>query len=233
MLPAPCWCWHGLSQNRATIQQMLQEHVLTDDSEAMSKILNSTERRWPAASTSEYRPGSPGAAPQWLAVYTTSRHEKTVAGHFAVRQIESFLPLYHTVRKWKNGCNVKLDLPLFPGYIFVRLEPRERVRVLEVPGVLWIVSAGDKPLPLPEAEVEALREGIHSANCEPHPYLVVGDKVRIRTGALAGMEGVLLRKKGILRVVITLDLIKQSVAVEVDATEVEPLRARTKHYIAS
>jgi transcription antitermination factor NusG len=182
---------------------------------------------------SEYRPAFPDPAAQWLAVYTTARHEKTVAGHLAVRQIDSFLPLYHAIRKWKNGCKMKLDLPLFPGYIFVRLEPRERVRVLEVPGVLWIVSAGDKPLPLPEAEVEALRAGIHFANCEPHPYLVVGDRVRIKTGALAGMEGVLLRKKGILRVVITLDLIKQSMAVEVDATEVEPLRTSVKNSIAS
>ncbi len=175
---------------------------------------------------------SNGAA-HWLAVYTAARHEKTVADHFAVRQIESFLPLYRTVRRWKNGCNMQLELPLFPSYIFVRIDTRERVRVLEVPGVLWIVSAGDKPLPLPETEIETLRSGVHLSKCEPHPYLVVGDRVRITTGALAGMEGVLLRKKGILRVVLTLDLIMQSVAVEVDAVDIEPVRTNLRRAVAS
>jgi transcription antitermination factor NusG len=173
------------------------------------------------------------ASPQWLAAYTTARHEKTVAGHLALRQIESFLPLYRTVRRWKNGCNMQLELPLFPSYIFVRINPRERVRVLGVPGVLWIVSAGDKPLPLAEAEVEALRSGIHLARCEPHPYLVIGERVRIKTGALSGMEGVLLRKKGVLRVVLSLELIMQSVAVEVDAGDVEAVRTSVRHHIAS
>jgi transcription antitermination factor NusG len=199
----------------------------------MSKIMNAAGCLSGETSIRGVSPAVFSAVAQWLAVYTTARHEKTVAGHFAVRQIESFLPLYRTVRKWKNGCTMTLQLPIFTGYIFVRLDPRDRVRVLEVPGVLWIVSAGDRPLPLPDAEIEALRSGINLSKCEPHPYLVVGDMVRIKTGALAGMEGVLLRKKGILRVVVTLDLIKQSVAVEVDATEVEPIPSHNKHYIAS
>ncbi|PYY21124.1 MAG: hypothetical protein DMG62_20060, partial [Acidobacteria bacterium] len=145
--------------------------------------------------------------PRWFAVYTTSRHEKAIAEHFALRKIESFLPLYRTQRLWKNGCRMDLQLPLFPSYIFVRIRALERVRVLEVPGVLSLVSAAGKPVPLPEPEIEALRSSLPLVKCEPHPYLVIGDRVRIKSGSLEGMEGVLLRKKGFLRVVLSLDLI--------------------------
>ena len=160
---------------------------------------------------------------QWFAVYTTSRHEKAIAEHFALRKIESFLPLYRTQRLWKNGCRMDLHLPLFPSYIFVRIRALERVRVLEVPGVLSLVSAAGKPVPLPEPEIEALRSSLPLVKCEPHPYLVIGDRVRIKSGSLEGMEGVLLRKKGFLRVVLSLDLIMKSLAVEVDADNVEPV----------
>ena len=172
-------------------------------------------------------------APDWFAAYTSPRHEKAVANHFSQRNIESFLPLYRSLRSWKNGCKVNVELPLFPNYIFVRISRKERVRVLEVPGVLWMVSAGDKPVPLPEAEIEALRVAIPNIKCEPHPYLIVGERARIKSGALAGMEGVLLRKKNILRVVLSLDLISQSVAVEVDADNVEPVTAGVKRYALS
>src|SRR5690348_18035326 len=90
-------------------------------------------------------------APQWFAAYTTTRHEKAVAEHFAMRDIEAFLPLYKTQRLWKNGCRMTLELPLFPSYVFVRVPVRERVRVLEVPGVLSLVSTAGKPVPLPES----------------------------------------------------------------------------------
>jgi transcription antitermination factor NusG len=162
--------------------------------------------------------------PQWFAAYTTSRHEKAVSHHLAIRDIESFLPLYRAKRLWKNGCKVNVELPLFSSYVFVRMDSRERVRVLSAPGVLSIVSVAGKPVPLPEADIEALRSGIHLSQCEPHPYLVVGERARIKSGSLAGMEGVLLRKKGSFRVVLSLDLIMQSVAVEVDADHIESIR---------
>ena len=162
-------------------------------------------------------------APQWFAAYTVTRHEKVVAEHFAQREIESFLPLYRSLRLWKNGCKVNVELPLFPSYIFVRIPRKERVRVLEVPSVLSLVGSAGKPAPLPESEIEALREAIPTINCEPHPYLVIGEKARIKSGPLMGMEGVLLRKKNYLRVVLSLHLITQSVAVEVDANNVEPV----------
>lgn len=170
--------------------------------------------------------------PRWFAVYTTSRHEKAIAEHFALRKIESFLPLYRTQRLWKNGCRMDLQLPLFPSYIFVRIRSLERVRVLEVPGVLSLVSAAGKPVPLPEPEIEALRSSLPLVKCEPHPYLVIGDRVRIKSGSLEGMEGVLLRKKGFLRVVLSLDLIMKSLAVEVDADNVEPIPTFARHKLA-
>jgi transcription antitermination factor NusG len=176
---------------------------------------------------------TPSVAPQWFAAYTSAHHEKAVAERLAQRTIESFLPLYRTMRLWKNGCKVTLELPLFPGYIFVRIPTKERVRVLEIPGVLSLVGAMGNPVPLPEADIEALRAAIHGINCEPHPYLVVGERARIKSGPLACLEGILLRKKNLLRVVLSLDLITQSMAVEVDADNVEPIVTGAKRYALS
>lgn len=160
----------------------------------------------------------------WYAVFTSPRHEKRVAQYLTQREIEHYLPLYRSPRKWRNGLKVVLDLPLFPGYIFIRISRAARVRVLEVPGVLTIVggTAGEMA-PLPEAEVDALRSGLHLRQSEPHPLLTVGQRARIRSGALAGLEGVVVRKKNSLRVVLTMDLIMQSIAVEVDGDELEPV----------
>lgn len=166
----------------------------------------------------------PDVGPTWFAAYTTPRHEKVVARQFDVRNVESFLPLYRSVRRWKNGCRVAIDQPLFPSYVFVRVRRREAVRVLQVPGVLSLVSTGREPAALPNSEIEALRCGLPGRCFEPHPYLTTGEKVRVLSGALAGMIGVLIRKKNEFRVVLSLDLICQSVSLEIDAEEVEPLQ---------
>jgi len=163
-------------------------------------------------------------APKWFAAYTTPRHEKRVGQHLEMRQIEHFLPLYRTHRKWSDGSRVTLDLPLFPGYIFVCIQRSQRVRVLEVPGVLSVVGGtGGEPASLPDAEIDALRSGISLRNAQPHPLLKVGQRARIRFGAFAGMEGVVQRMKYSYRVVLTLDSIMQSFAVEVDGEELEIL----------
>jgi transcription antitermination factor NusG len=159
----------------------------------------------------------------WFAAYTHSHHEKRVASHFAERQIEAFLPLYATRHRWKNRCEMNLELPLFPNYVFVLIDPRERVRVLEVPGVQSLVGFGRTLAPLPHFEIEALRSGLGQRKIEPHPYLVIGERVRIKAGPMTGMEGVLVRKKNNFRVVLALDVIMQSVAVEVDADDLEPV----------
>jgi transcription antitermination factor NusG len=164
-----------------------------------------------------------GAA-RWFAVYTTSRHEKRVAEHFYQREIEHHLPLYRMEKKWRDGSRGSLHLPLFPSYVFVRIDAEERVRVLSVPGVLTIVNGtGGEPAPLPDAEIEALREGVEERRVEPHSLLTAGERARIRKGAFAGMEGIVVRKKGGFRVVLTLQQIMQSISVEVDEHDLEPI----------
>jgi transcription antitermination factor NusG len=157
----------------------------------------------------------------WFAVYTTCRHEKRVAQHMEQRQIEHFLPLYRTQRKWKDGTRAMLDLPLFPGYVFVRIDQSARVSVLEVPGVVSIIGTASRPAPLPDFEVETLRAGLDPIKVEPHPLMTIGQRVRIKIGPLAGIEGIVVRRKGGLRVVLTLDLLMQSIAIEVNGDDVE------------
>jgi transcription antitermination factor NusG len=140
------------------------------------------------------------------------------------REIEHYLPLYRADRKWRDGSKVTLDLPLFPGYLFVHIKRSERVSVLSIPGALAVVGGtGGEPAPLPDAAIEALRTGLKEHRIEPHPLLRVGQFARIRSGAFAGMEGVVVRKKSGFRVVLTLEQIMQSVAVELDEDDVEPL----------
>ena len=133
--------------------------------------------------------------PQWFAVYTTPRHEKHVSEILADRQIETFLPLYRSTRHWQKSRPVVLDLPLFPAYVFVRITRHARGAVLGTPGVLSIVGSSKESWPLPDLEIEALRSGLLERKIEPHPYLVVGERVRIKAGMMAGVEGVLVRKK--------------------------------------
>lgn len=157
----------------------------------------------------------------WFAVYTTSRHEKRVAQHLGQRQIEHFLPVYREEHRWKDGSRVLLDLPLFPGYVFVRIFPQDKVGVLEVPGVVSLIGTASRPAPLPDFEVEILRAGLDPMRAQPHPLVTAGHRVRIKVGALAGLEGIVLRKKGGFRVVLTLDPLMQSIAIEVDGDDVE------------
>ena len=162
--------------------------------------------------------------PHWYAVYTRSRHEKSVADQLVHKSVEHFLPLYETVRKWKNG-NFKVRLPLFPGYLFVYIPLRERLQVLQVPGVVQLVGASGVPLALPQTDIETIRDALTKGmQAHPHPYLKVGSRVRISSGPLEGLQGVLLRKKGKLRLVVSVDLIMRSIAIDIDASEVEPTK---------
>ncbi len=161
------------------------------------------------------------AEARWFAVYTSSRHEKWVATNLLHRQIESFLPLYERVHHWNKRGPVSLKLPLFPNYLFVHIPLQRRISVLAVPGVIAIVGRGNVPAALPDDEIEALRAGLEQGRFEPHPYLVAGERVRIRAGALEGLEGIVLRRKNEIRVVLTLELIQRSIAVEMDAEYLE------------
>jgi transcription elongation factor/antiterminator RfaH len=167
---------------------------------------------------------SAGTQARWYAIYTRSRHEKVVAETLEKRTVEHFLPLYETVRKWKNG-RFKVQLPLFPGYLFVHIALSERLRVLQVPGVVRLVGFNGMPAPLPQTEVEIIRSALSKGvEAEPHPYLKVGQRVRIISGPMEGLQGILLRRRGRPRVVVSVDLIMRSVALDIDATQVEPVK---------
>src|ERR1700733_14722859 len=166
----------------------------------------------------------PGAdVSHWYAICSTPRHEKRIHEYLSFRNLECFLPLYRSVHRWKNGCKHVIELPLFPGYLFVKIGLRQKIRVLEIPGVLSFVGTKVEPAPLSDFEIETLRSGLHLKKFTPYSDLVVGEKVRIKAGPLTGLSGVLVRTTNGLRVVITLDMINQSVAVELDAADVEPI----------
>jgi transcription antitermination factor NusG len=165
--------------------------------------------------------------PRWCAVFTLTRHEKRANAQCEQRQIESFLPLYKVQHRWKNRTTVDVELPLFASYFFVRIDPRKRVQVLQIPGVVSIVSSGHQPLPLPDDYIHFLRDGLLAHAIEPHPNVEVGEVVRIKTGPMTGVEGVLSRRKNDLRVIVKLELLARSVSVEVGAEEIERCHTRT------
>ena len=162
----------------------------------------------------------------WYALHVCSRHEKVVAAYLTLNIIEVFLPTYKALRLWKNGCRKELDLPLFPGYLFIRIAPHERLKVLRSPGVVGIVGAGGHPSSLSDSEIASLKSGLLKCAAEPYPYFTTGDRIRVRNGAFAGLEGILLRRKKDFRVVLSVNVIARSIAVELDLCDLEPLPVR-------
>jgi transcription antitermination factor NusG len=168
--------------------------------------------------------GQPSDVPlNWYAVYTTPQHEKSVVKHLDVRQIESFLPTYQSTHQWKNGQRMKVTLPLFPTYLFVRIQAAQRSSVLAAPGIIQIVGNSHGPVPLASSDIEFLRSDFCKQRVQPYRDLVVGQRVRIKCGPMQGVQGMLVRKKNSLRFVLTLELINQHAAIEVAAEELEPV----------
>lgn len=163
------------------------------------------------------------ALPRWYALYTCANHEQRVAADLKMREVEYFLPLYSSVRQWKDR-RVRLALPLFPGYVFVRFPIRDRLRVLQIPSVVCLIGFGGLPTALPDEDVEVLRSSLaQQLRAEPHPLLTAGRRVRVVRGPLAGFEGILLRKKNSFRLVVSIELIQRAFTVEVDAAGVQPV----------
>lgn len=176
-----------------------------------------------AAMASNREASTPPSAAHWYALYTNARHEKVVAKQLTDRRIETFLPLYRSWHRWKDRRK-QVELALFPSYVFVRIEEQQKLPVLKVPGAVQVVSFNGKMAALPEREIEALRNALENEiYAEPCPYLKVGRKVRVVRGPMEGAEGVLSRKKDKCRVVISVDVLMRSVAVEVDATDLEAI----------
>jgi transcription antitermination factor NusG len=172
-------------------------------------------------------PSMPGARGDrsWYAVFTLPQNEKSTIRHLDIREIESFCPTYETVRVWRNRQRRKLALPLFPRYLFVHISPKERDTVLRSPGVLQIVGKRKEYLPLAEMEIDWLRSRVSRQWIEPYRELVIGERVRIKSGVMQGVQGTLVRKDGNLRFVLTLELIHQHAAVQVPAEDLEPILA--------
>lgn len=161
-------------------------------------------------------------ATSWYAVYTRARHEKRAADELARRSIEVYLPLYETARQWKNGRHF-VQMPLFPGYAFVRMALRNRISALRAPGVVDFVGYGGRPAALDGEEITNLRRALgEGRKVEPHPFLSEGKKVRITAGPLTGLAGVVVRRKGQVQFVVSVELIQRSVLVEIDSAELEP-----------
>lgn len=157
--------------------------------------------------------------PRWYAVYTFPRHEKSVADQLKFKAVESFLPVFEKKSQWKDRT-ARVQLPLFPGYVFVNIPLCHRVRVMELPGVVRLVGFQGHPEPLPEGEIESLRTFLLFRKAEPHPYLSAGKRVRVTAGPLTGLEGVILRRKGKMRIVVSIDSIQRSIALELEAADV-------------
>lgn len=158
----------------------------------------------------------------WYVAYSRPRHEKHIAHQLEERGLRSFVPLYTSVRRWKDRRK-RLELPLFPGYVFVQMALQRRLDLLRLPGVVDLIRFQGKPVPVLSCEIEILRRGLTAATVHPHPYLQSGHKVRIRRGALDGVEGIFVRRGGQTRVVLSVSLIQRSVAIEIEEVDVEPI----------
>jgi transcription antitermination factor NusG len=164
----------------------------------------------------------------WFALQVRARHEIGVAEYLKGKGYEWFLPLYKSKKRWSDRIK-EVESPLFPGYLFCRLNPQNRLPILKTPGVTQIVGYNHVPIPVDEAEIHAIRTLVASGiPNQPCPFLEVGNRVRIESGALRGLEGVLMELKGKRRLVLSITLLQRSVAVEVDSEVVSVLPANQR-----
>jgi len=161
------------------------------------------------------------ADPSWFAVYTRSRHEKSVASKLGEKGVEVFLPLRKVLRRWKDRRK-EIAIPLFSSYVFVRISLMEKLFVLKTPGVVQILSEGSKPMPIPDEQIEAIQKLVSSGlKFDPYPYLKEGDHVSVVRGPLKGVTGILLGKRKQHLLILSVDLIQQSAALQVDISDTD------------
>ena len=162
-------------------------------------------------------------SPRWYAVYTCGRHEKKVAAQLAEKEAVCFLPLRQVLSRWKDRHKL-VEFPLFPGYVFVNICLKEKLRVLNTDGVVSMVGFNSQPCPIPDEQIQAIMIFMEEKlQYDSYPYLAEGRRVEIKYGPLKGLQGILVRKKNKFKFVISVDLIQKSVAMEIDASDVEPL----------
>jgi transcription antitermination factor NusG len=159
----------------------------------------------------------------WYALRVRPRFEKTVASALLQKGYEGFLPLYRQRSRWSDRIKI-VELPLFPGYMFCRIDINQRLPILITPGVIQIVGIGKTPQPVDDAEVAALQSIVVSGlQSEPRSYMNIGQRVRIELGPLAGIEGILIAVKGSSRLIVSVSLLQRSVSVEIDESWVLPI----------
>jgi len=159
----------------------------------------------------------------WYALHVKPRFEKYVTGQLSGKGYETFLPSYESKRKWSDRVKT-LSLPLFPGYVFCRFNVHSRLPVLVTPGVMAVVGVGKTPAPIEESEVSAIRQVIESGlPAQRWPYLNEGEMVRVETGPLEGLTGIVTRLKGRDHLVVSVSLLMRSVSVEIDRESVQPV----------
>jgi transcription antitermination factor NusG len=164
---------------------------------------------------------NPEPAVRWYAIHTRHQHERSVASVLSGKGFRIFYPTYESVRKWKDR-NKKLSLPLFPGYLFLADDIQKKLPIVSTPGVCAILSVAGEPAVIPTEEIQALRRSIDCRyKVGPHPFLNTGDRLRVKSGPLAGTEGVLTRKRDIFRLVLSVEILGCSAAVEIDSSIVE------------
>ena len=160
---------------------------------------------------------------RWFALRVKSRFEKAVSTALRSKGFEELLPVYRCDRPWSDRIKL-VDLPLFPGYVFCRINPEHRLPLLATPGVLHFVGVGKTPIPICDEEIAAVQSMMQSRlRTEPWPFLELGQRVRVEHGPLAGLEGLLVEVRKRHRIVVSVTLLRQSVAAEVDSNWVKPL----------
>ena len=161
----------------------------------------------------------------WFALQVKSRMEKMVSTIARNKGFEEFLPLYQSRRRWSDRFK-SVEMPLFPGYVFCRLNPEFRLPLLTIPGVMSFVGIGKVPVPIEEAEIAAIQAAVGAGlMAEPYPFLEVGQRVRLAEGPLAGLEGLLVEVRKQQRLVVSVSMLKRSVSVQIDRHWVRPLDA--------
>lgn len=167
----------------------------------------------------------------WHALYTRHQHEKQVADLLLKKNFDVFLPVYEATHRWKDRLK-KLSLPLFPSYVFVRGGLDRQLQMMMTPGVYSMLAFAGHAAEIPEEQIDAVKRMVEGPlRAEPHPFLNCGDRVRVKAGPLQGIEGMLVRKKNQTRLVLSIEMLMQSVAVEIDAWMVE--RLGIGHAVAS
>jgi len=166
----------------------------------------------------------------WFALQVKSQRENHVADHLNAKGYELFLPLYTCRKRWSDRVK-KVELPLFPGYLFCRFDHHDRLPILKTPWLLQIVGFNHIPAPVDEEEISAVRTLVGSrAAAQPWPFINVGEKVRIESGPLRGVMGVLTEFKGNHKLVVSISLLQRSVAVEIDSALVTPERSMPSNH---